>query len=175
MALFGSSPLLLSVIAEHFFMSADVHGVATLKVTRFLSCLALVTGIVHLFGTVALPGHVGSTTSLPEEIIDEPAPVRDVNERLSRSTELPASTETSPLLPHRQSSLSPDQSKPTKQNVEIIVAEVVDSSEMLEVSDPQHGTALDLVKDPCFWALATVLAVLAGCVRLPGWNLSFSC
>ena len=170
MALFGCSPLLLSVIAERFFMHPDLIGVATLNVTQFLGFLAFVAGVAHLFGAIALPGHSGSSTSLPEEVIDvEPALVP---ERPSRSEGVirPADSdsETSPLLSTRRPSLSPDESRLPKA-VDVVVTEVIVPSKSLEVCDPQHGTTLELLKDPRFWALTTVVAILVGCVSQPSY------
>lgn len=50
MALFGLSPLFLSVIASNYFTSDD----GTLEVTRFVTFMAILTGVVHVLGAINL-------------------------------------------------------------------------------------------------------------------------
>lgn len=50
MALFGLSPLFLSLIASNYFTSAD----GALEVTRFVTFMAILTGVVHVFGAINL-------------------------------------------------------------------------------------------------------------------------
>lgn len=50
MALFGLSPLFLSVIASNYFTSED----GTLEVTRFVTFMAILTGVVHVLGAINL-------------------------------------------------------------------------------------------------------------------------
>lgn len=50
MALFGLSPLFLSLIATRFFTSED----SGLDITRFVSFMAILAGIVHVIGALNL-------------------------------------------------------------------------------------------------------------------------
>ena len=50
MALFGLSPLFLSVLASAFFTSED----NVFDVTRFVTFLAILTGVVHIIGALTL-------------------------------------------------------------------------------------------------------------------------
>ena len=158
MALFGCSPLLLTLIADHFFTTQTGAGETVLNVTRFLTCLSLVTGLSHILGAVTLPGRsfmVPPSTSPARE--DEQPSELDVQEGPSMHREPSSSSETTPLLGRR--SLSPS-STSSKKSVTV----EVDIVEVQEVSPPQHGSTLDLVRDPWFLGLLVVVAIVVGCV-----------
>ena len=58
MALFGLSPLFLSIIASNFF--TDDAGV--LDVTNFVAFMAILAGVVHVIGAINLHAPVASHT-----------------------------------------------------------------------------------------------------------------
>lgn len=159
MALFGCSPLLLTSIADHFFTTQTAAGETILNVTRFLTCLSLVTGLSHILGAVTLPGRsstASSTTSPTRE--DNPPSELAIQERPSIHQPSPSTSgETTPLLGRR--SLSPS-SMSSKNSVAV----EVDVVEAREVTPPQHGSTLDLICDPWFPTLLAVVAILVGCV-----------
>jgi hypothetical protein len=113
MALFGLSPLLLSLIASNKFTNPDTG----LDVTRFLRFLSTFAGAIHLIGAVNL------RTPQPR--------ARTRSEDLERTTEV---NEQSRLLPR----------EPTSSQVR------------------DNGSTLDLLRDPYFWVLASILVVVMG-------------
>lgn len=163
MALFGCSPLLLSVIAERI---STKNG--ALNVTHFLSLLAIVTGAVHLFGAGFLPGRSPTTSLAPREAED--AAGRVSQQEISTSEARVSSAETSPLLSRRHS-VSPLRAESPKKapSIEVDIVTV----ERTEVAPPQHGSTLDLAQDPHFWALIAAIAVVVGCAEMVITNLSF--
>ncbi|OCH95034.1 MFS general substrate transporter [Obba rivulosa] len=132
MALFGLSPLFLSAIASGLFTDAD----GVLYMTRFFAFMAVLTGVVHLFGALTLPGPTPNSktapaTSNPQELLDEDAEDSD---------------EVDPLLP-------PTNKPQTAVNV-------------VSVQEPQHGTTADLLKDAHFWLLAVIVALIVGAAEM---------
>jgi hypothetical protein len=75
MALFGLSPLFLSVLASNFF----TDPVTGLNVTRFLKFYAMMTGCVHLIGTITL--RLPLVSEHNEPCIDDPEPTAEPDER----------------------------------------------------------------------------------------------
>jgi hypothetical protein len=63
LALFGLSPLCLSLAASRFFTSHE----SGLDVTQFLNFVALLAGSIHLFGalTLKIPKHTSDPPFLP--------------------------------------------------------------------------------------------------------------
>lgn len=165
MALFGCSPLLLSLIADHFFTFPDSTGAPVLNVTRFLTFLSLVSGVAHLFGALTLPG-ISSTTSLSPATDVAESPVGEAafatEEALDSAP--PASAETSPLLSRRELASEPSPSRSPKKSVDVDVVEISSTAGLLEATPPQHGTSLQLLRDWHFWGLILVVAILVGCV-----------
>ncbi|KIP08793.1 hypothetical protein PHLGIDRAFT_126758 [Phlebiopsis gigantea 11061_1 CR5-6] len=167
MALFGCSPLLLTSIADHFFTTQTAAGETILNVTRFLTCLSLVTGLSHILGAVTLPGRssTASPTTSPTREDNRPSELA-IQERPSIHQPSPSTSgETTPLLGRR--SLSPSSMSSKKS-----VAVEVDVVEAREVTPPQHGSTLDLICDPWFPTLLAVVAILVGCCEMVIANLS---
>ena len=148
MALFGCSPLLLTFLADNFFTFVGSNGDSVLNVTRYLTCLSVVAGLAHLFGALTLPPRPSTVTPIPsateEAQRDEPS----------------VSDEVSPLLRRRSLSSSSSSSLAKPPSVQVEVTEV------LEVPPPQHGSTLDLLRDPCFWTLLFIGAIYIGCVSV---------
>lgn len=153
MALFGCSPLVISVVADKFFThpSSYPQDARVLNVTQFLTFLVIVTGITHILGSLILPGPAPPPA---EPAIDDfdtcgnPALPDIVVSGVTTPSE-DDSSEDAPLLLH---------SPKNKTQVMVDVVEVV------EVPPPQLGTMLDLLRDPYFWVLAGVTAIILGCV-----------
>ncbi len=147
MALFGSSPLVISMLATRYFSLSD----GVIDVTHFLGFMSAVTAATHLFGTFALRGP----STKPEDAQDQPTiVVTDADEERNIAApqnnialEDEESEETSALLASN---------KRPRNAVEII-----------PVPEPQHGTVLDLLKDTYFWILAFIATVVFGSVRTP--------
>ncbi|KAI0314268.1 MFS general substrate transporter [Amylostereum chailletii] len=136
MALFGLSPLFLSLLASRFFTDSQTG----LDVTHFLTFLALLSGAVHLIGAFLLRVPSKEAPGIFQE--DEEGPSSTDHTR-APSPSSTASSERQPLL-----------SKSPQVDVEIV--------EVL-ASEPD-GTLLDLAKDPYFWLLAMVtFCVLGAC------------
>ena len=145
MALFGSSPLLLSAIATHQFNN-EPSGI---NVTHFLAFLSLLTGAVHAFGAAALPSGgeqpvLSSDASAVVITTDEESEILPTSDMIQPSeTDV---SETSALLA----------SKTHKLATQI---------DIVPVQEPQHGSSLDLLKDRYFWVLAVVIVIILGTVR----------
>lgn len=136
MALFGFSPLLLCALASRFF----THPETGLDVAHFIAFLALLSGLVNLFGAICMQG--------PEKQHLSPA-ILSENSSCSEATLLSHDPEQEPLL-----------NSPTKQVSEVGVC-------IVTVPEPQHGTVGDLLRDPCFWLLSIVCLIVIGAVCWP--------
>jgi hypothetical protein len=66
MALFGLSPLFLSLVASNFFTVPDTG----LDITRFLNFLSILVGSVHLIGAFNLRTPSSYPPSIPTQIED---------------------------------------------------------------------------------------------------------
>jgi len=88
MALFGLSPLFLSVVASNYF--TDPHT-RTLNVSHFMLFLAILTTTVYLLGAVNLRTIVPDSGSAPERLLSS-----DVEDNIRETTVLlPKPTPTS--------------------------------------------------------------------------------
>lgn len=141
MALFGFSPLVISLVANRFF----THPTSGLDVTHFLGFLAAAAGISHLFGALCMQGpepkHANSHPNNASEDEESQPPT----ERLSAEAGFNSDDEARPLL---------DSNKP------VIAVDVI------PVPEPQHGSVGDLLRDPYFWMLFSILTILIGGVRM---------
>ena len=134
MALFGFSPLVISLVANRFF----THPESGLDVTHFLGFLAVAAGIMHLFSAACMQGpepkHAHSRLGhAPEGEEDYCNP--------SENVDTASDGEAQPLL---------DNNKPMV------------TAGMVPIPEPQHGSVGDLLKDPYFWILFSVLVILIG-------------
>lgn len=132
LAIFGMSPLLLSWLVTHFFTPPE----DVLDVTRFFTFMAVLTGVVNLFGAVVLPGPAAAELPVVP-VIDETAMEADVED------DVEAHEETSLLASSIQSLTGLD---------------------ALFAETPEHLTALELLKNPYFWLFSTSIALVVGAV-----------
>lgn len=160
MAIFGCSPLFLTSLADRYFTSVNPTGEPVLNVTHFVACLSIVTGLAHLLGAFTLPGPVSVVSIALSAIeVEQPAPVVRARLEGARDEDEPSgSAESSPLLRGQRSSSRSSSNKSLPVQIDITLAEV------LEVPPPQHGSTLDLLHDPWFWALFIVATIVVGCV-----------
>ena len=81
MALFGLSPLFLSVVASNYFTDAQTK---TLNVSHFMLFLAILTTTVYLLGAVNLRNIIPDSYSAPERLsssdVEEDVREEDVRE-----------------------------------------------------------------------------------------------
>ena len=132
LAIFGMSPLLLSWLATHFFTLPE----GVLDVTRFFTFMAILTGVVNLFGAIVLPGPAAADI-----------PMVPVNEETAMEADpeddMEAHEETSLLASSVQSLTGLD---------------------ALFAETPEHLTAVELLKNPYFWLFSTSIALVVGAV-----------
>jgi len=144
MAIFGFSPLLLSAIASRYFTYPDTG----LNVTYFLAFLAILNGAVHLFSGLCMQGtdHIVPISAT----IEDPQPssssvsiavVEDVEEAERR-----------PLMTNKRPSSELD-------------------FPLFCVPEPQNGSVTDLLRDPSFWLLTLIVAVVLGTAETVMANL----
>ena len=156
MALFGSSPLVISLLATRYFSIGD----GVIDVTHFLGFMAAVTASTHLFGTFALRG----ASIKPEEQSQEPIIiVTDADEE----NDLAIREEPSPSEDNEETSalLSATHKHP------VAVVEII------PIQEPQHGSTLDLLKDGYFWILALIATIVFGSVSaysLSSWDVTYN-
>ncbi|KZT26282.1 MFS general substrate transporter [Neolentinus lepideus HHB14362 ss-1] len=93
MALFGLSPLFLSVIASTFFTNPD----AGLQVSSYLMCLAVLVGLVNLCGAVILRSSKKSVQDREESGAETSQQVQDVEEPDERAPLLPGKAPTATI------------------------------------------------------------------------------
>ncbi|KAA1474901.1 MFS general substrate transporter [Dentipellis sp. KUC8613] len=127
MALFGLSPLFLSFLAKLF-----TDPTSGLDVTRFLTFLAILAGVVHVIGALVL--QVPSQTSDKAPFSADDSEQEDIEHSAEQD-------ERQPLLPGKQPQVS----------VDVVLVEIEE--------DP---TVLGLVKDPYFWVLALITMLTLG-------------
>ncbi|KZT11258.1 MFS general substrate transporter [Laetiporus sulphureus 93-53] len=141
LAIFGMSPLFLSMVATRFFIDAS----ANVDVTRFFTFMAVLTGIINLIGGLILPGPateaVPKARPSPDDQTDynEDAQVTEVNEEAS-------------LL--AMSSIATDS-----------------SGRAILAQEPDHVDAVGLLKDPYFWVLAIVVSLVVGTAEMIKSNI----
>ncbi|PCH38118.1 MFS general substrate transporter [Wolfiporia cocos MD-104 SS10] len=141
LAIFGMSPLFLSMIATRFF-----HNELGVDVTRYFTFLAILTGTVNLFGGLVLPGPPIEAKpvmlSVEESYVEhEPAEEPDLADASEESTLLAGPR------------------KPTA-DVTVLVAQ-----------EPDHLSAIDLFRDPYFWVMACVVSLLVGAAEMIKSNI----
>ncbi|KIJ16677.1 hypothetical protein PAXINDRAFT_98498 [Paxillus involutus ATCC 200175] len=135
MALFGLSPsTFLSILASRYFSSPDNE----LDVTHFLQFLAILGGCEHLLGGLTL--HVIPPTS--EDVVTVAAPSDN------------------PKEPDERTALLPNKTNGNGQ-IEVQVDVVPDG---VKEEPKAKQSALDVLKDRNFWALAFVVFVVLGTV-----------
>ncbi|KIJ16685.1 hypothetical protein PAXINDRAFT_10393 [Paxillus involutus ATCC 200175] len=134
MALFGLSPTFLSILASRYFSSPDDE----LDVTRFLQFLAILCGCVHLLGGLTM--HVIPPAS--EDVATAAALFDNPEEPGERTA----------LLPNKTNGNGNRQ------------IEIQDGVALYVVEDELKAkqSALDVLKDRNFWALAFVVSVVLG-------------
>lgn len=144
MALFGCSPLVLSLLASNF--TDPEKG---LNITYFLAFLAALAGTTHLLSALCLPGPVHHVDTKETETQDHDEYMNgntsaDHDDADQHSED--EASEQRPLLSHPQD-------------------HHVHAHAYITVQEPQHGTVLDLVRDPYFWVLLAVVMIVVGEVR----------
>ncbi|KAH9901081.1 MFS general substrate transporter [Cubamyces lactineus] len=145
MSIFGLSPFFLSLVASTYFTPLE----QTLDVPRFFTFMAVLTGIVHFLSTLIFYANPVSR---------EDAPADGLGEGTSTSAESSthgALEEAEPLL---ADDARPKPKDPTSVHV-------------IPVEEPQHGSTLDLFKDPHFWVLAFWMLLIVGAAEMVVSNL----
>lgn len=135
MALFGLSPLSISILARTFFTDRKTG----LNATRFFTFMAILTGTVHLMSALVFPAPLKDVKPVVAVAGDEGGDRAGFE---VEDGEDDNALEEDPLL------LS---NKPV--------------ADVRAVQEPQMGTVLDLLRDPHFWMLAVSLSIVLGSVR----------
>ncbi|CAL1704917.1 unnamed protein product [Somion occarium] len=151
MALFGFSPLVLSVVANRFFTHQDTG----LDVTHFLALIAFLAGSTHLLGALCMQGPE------PKALVDTPTIAME-DEENTPST----STPSEPL-----DNESDNEAQPLLYSNKLKHATVHAEVDVIAVPEPEHGTVGDLLKDTYFWLLIAILVVLIGIAEMVMANL----
>lgn len=141
MALFGLSPLFLSLIASNFFSNPDTG----LEVVRFLAFMAILSGSIHAFGVLSL------RVLPPSALVTLPG------------TTLAPDTERD-IEPNEQSRLLPG--KPPGDVLDNAVQDnsIITAQEGVITIDTS-GSSVDLLRDPYFWLLCATMVLTVGAVR----------
>jgi hypothetical protein len=144
MALFGSSPLVITMLATRYFGT----GETSVDVTRFLKFLAVLTATTHVFGTLALRVPSEQPVVSPDEpiiIVTDADEENDVYTTRDSSLTQDPEDETTALLTPK---------KTTPSTVQIF-----------PVQEPRHESTLELLQDGYFWIFAFIITVVVGSVR----------
>ena len=148
MAVFGLSPLFLSLLASRFTPPGE-----TLDIPAFFACMATLTGITHL-GTSLIFRRAQKYFAIPLGA--------DLTQEDTES--LPAlgsqSSEEDPLLGGDESDRDSAPKDPTDVHVS-------------PVEEPQEGSTLDLFRDPYFWVLSLWMTIVVGVVCHTFMNLRY--
>ncbi|KZV75744.1 MFS general substrate transporter [Peniophora sp. CONT] len=134
-SLFGLSPLFISLIASMFFTDPE----SGLSVIPFMTCLAILTGLVLLCSSLVLNMSLrkpSTSSHIPELPSDGPIPSTSSTTLVGRDA-----SETDALLP-----------KNAPQDIE--------SAEL--ASTERGGPVLELLQDSEFWLLACAVFVITG-------------
>lgn len=144
MALFGFSPVILSVIAA-WFQTGDYGEIEVAPFVRFLAILA---GSVNLFGALVMPGAESNVLAQPKslELLEDTGSYESPEEDDS-------DLEDQPLLLHSDASSN----DPRIHHV--------------AVQEPHNGSVADLIKDSNFWVLMVTLTILMGASEMVMTNL----
>ncbi|KAI0928599.1 hypothetical protein AcW2_004559 [Taiwanofungus camphoratus] len=140
LAIFGMSPLFFASIASKFFTENDTD----LDVTRFFVFLAILTGIVNLFGALVLPGPV-EVKPVISSIGDDPSGYHD-------SDHIDANEQDSLLG--------------TSDNNKLVA-----NTYAIPVQEPDDLSAIGLLKDPYFWILACIVSSTVGAAEMIKSNI----
>ncbi|CDO72862.1 hypothetical protein BN946_scf185002.g47 [Trametes cinnabarina] len=142
MSIFGLSPFFLSLVASEYFTPPG----RTLDVASFFAFMAMLTGVVHVFSTL-----VFRTTPITQESPDDE---RRVGEGPSTSA-------------------GPSEAVGASEEAEPLLAKPKDSTivRVVRVQEPQHGSTLDLFKDPYFWILCLWMLLVVGAAEMVVSNL----
>jgi hypothetical protein len=144
MALFGSSPLIITMFATRYFGT----GEASVDVARFLKFLAVLTATTHIFGTLALRVPSEQLADSPDEPI---IIVTDVDEE-------------NDVYTTRDNSLPQD---PEDETTALLTPKNIGPStvQIFPVQEPRHESTLELLQDGYFWIYAFIITVVVGSVR----------
>ncbi|KAI0673070.1 MFS general substrate transporter [Trametes maxima] len=145
MSIFGLSPFFLSLVASRYFTPSG----QPLDIARFFTFMAVLTGSVHLLST-----FVFRANPIPKE----PSADAEVGGRRSPS---PQSVDAISALEEAEPLLADSTPKP-KDNVDVHI---------VPVEEPQHGSTIDLFKDPYFWVLAFWMLLVVGAAEMVVSNL----
>lgn len=137
MSLFGLSPLFISLIASTFFTDPG----SGLTVVSFMTCLAVLTGIVLLCSAVIL--RVTLPTPSSNSHVTEPSPDEPIPSTSSPTLVASEPLETDTLLP-----------KHTPQDAESAAPDPTE----------RGGPVLELLQDSEFWLLAIAIFMVTGIV-----------
>ncbi|KAI8998501.1 MFS general substrate transporter [Trametes punicea] len=145
MSIFGLSPLFLSVVASKYF---TLPG-QTLDVPQFFTFMAVLTGSVHFMSAL-----IFRASPIAHEEPRESG-VSIIPSTRTESSDAPSSLEEAePLL--EDNTLTPKDPA---------------SVHVVPVEEPQHGSALDLFKDPHFWLLSLWMLLVVGAAEMVFSNL----
>ncbi|KAI0780778.1 MFS general substrate transporter [Trametes elegans] len=143
MSIFGLSPFFLSVVASRYFTPPG----QTLNISAFFTFMAVLTGSVHLISTLIFRANpVPSAAPADDERRESDAEALDALDDMEGEAE--------PLL--REGSPKPKDPA---------------SVHIIPIEEPQHGSTLDLFKDPYFWVLALWMLLIVGAAEMVVSNL----
>ncbi|KAI9065126.1 MFS general substrate transporter [Trametes sanguinea] len=145
MSIFGLSPFFLSLVASRYFTPPG----QTLDVANFFTFMAVLTGCAHVVSTL-----IFHTTSMPQESLTGSE---------SPSTSALAGTSDSADALEEAEPLLADNSSPKPKDPATV--------HVVPVQEPQHGSTLDLLKDPYFWVLCVWMLLVVGSAEMVVSNL----
>ncbi|KAI0636820.1 MFS general substrate transporter [Trametes polyzona] len=149
MSIFGLSPFFLSLVGSRYFTPPG----QTLDAARFFTFMAIVTGAVHLLSTLIFYAN-----PVPRQDAADITAGPSTSRRRSTSGDDPEALseteEAEPLLGEN----TPKPKDPASVHV-------------VPVQEPQHGSTLDLFKDPYFWVLALWMLLVVGSAEMVVSNL----
>ncbi|KAL7283517.1 hypothetical protein ACG7TL_002950 [Trametes sanguinea] len=146
MSIFGLSPFVLSLVASRYFTPPG----QTLDIANFFTFMAVLTGCVHVVSAL-----VFRTTPIPQESSSGSEHSEDPGTSAGASEPVGALEEAEPLLGQDS---GPKPKDPATVHV-------------VPVQEPQHGSTLDLLKDPYFWVLCVWMLLVVGAAEMVVSNL----
>ncbi|KAI0362273.1 MFS general substrate transporter [Trametes cingulata] len=150
MSIFGLSPFFLSLVSSRYFTTAG-H---TVDVAGFFTLMAVLTGSVHLVSTL-----IFRVNPIPREAVAEPT---DTGSGEGSSTDAEYVGTPSGGALEEEEPLLPDSTPKPKDPATVHV---------IPVQEPQHGSTLDLFKDPYFWVLSVWMLIVVGSAEMVVSNL----
>ncbi|CCL98441.1 uncharacterized protein FIBRA_00438 [Fibroporia radiculosa] len=141
LAIFGMSPLFLSLVATKYFADSD----AGVKVVPFFVFMSILTGTVNFFGGLILPGP--PKEGIPTEITSDEHLVGFDEVRYMDADE------TRSLLHGPPSGKS------------------VAGAAIIPVQEPKRLSSAGLLGDPSFWILASAVSLLVGAAEMIKSNI----